>query len=91
MVEVTPINKKSYHYKQSPSDFLPKLSARIIISGPSSSGKGVLCANLLLNPKLYRGCFDKIYYASGSSKLDHSLKPIKNIANRSWEWRRVNA
>ena len=59
MVEVAPIGKKTYKYKQSPSDLLPKLSARIIVSGPSSSGKGVLVANLLLNPKLYRGKFDK--------------------------------
>ena len=51
MVSVAPIGKKTYKYKQSPSEFLPALSARIIISGPSSSGKGVLCANLLLNPK----------------------------------------
>ena len=82
MVEVAPIGKKSYKYKQSKSDFLPALSARIIVSGPSSSGKGVLVANLLLNPRLYRGCFDKIYYASGSSKLDHNLKPIQKYCER---------
>ena len=82
MVSVAPISKKTYKYKQSPSEFLPALSARIIISGPSSSGKGVLCANLLLNPKLYRGKFDKIYYASGSSKLDHNLKPIKKYCEQ---------
>ena len=33
--------------------------------------------NLILNKKLYRGCFDKIFYFSGSAKLDDNLKPIR--------------
>ena len=82
MVEVRPIGNKSYEYKQSPSDFLPKLSARVIVAGPSSSGKGVLVANLLLNKRLWRNAFDKIYYASGSSKLDHNLKPIRKYCEK---------
>ena len=80
MVVVAPIGKKTYQYKQSPSDVLPKLNAGVIVAGPSSSGKGVLVANLLLNKRLWRGCFDKVFYCSGSSTLDHNLKPIRKYA-----------
>ena len=81
MVNIKPISKKAYTTKQSLSDFMPKLSARIIISGPSGTGKGVLVASLLLNPQLYRDCFAKIYYFSGSATLDHSLEPLKDYAH----------
>ena len=74
--------KKTYEYKQSPSECLPKLSARVIVAGPSSSGKGVLVSNLLLNKRLWRGCFDTIYYCSGSSALDHNLKPIRKYCEQ---------
>ena len=52
------------------------------MAGPSSSGKGVLAANLLFNKRLWRNCFDKVYYASGSSKLDHNLKPIRKYCEQ---------
>ena len=61
---------------------MPKLPARIIVSGPSGGGKGVLCQNLLLNPKLYRDKFSAIYYASGSSTLDHQLKPLQEYCEK---------
>ena len=42
----------------------------------------MLVANLLLNKRLWRNCFDKVYYASGSSKLDHNLKPIRKYCEK---------
>ena len=82
MVDTKPIAGKSYKHVQSPSEFMPKLPARIIVSGPSGGGKGVLCLNLLLNPKLYRGCCSAIYYASGSSTLDNQLKPLQEYCEK---------
>ena len=63
--------------KQSPTEALPRLSTRMIICGPSGVGKGVLTAQLLLNPKFYRGCFDHILYFSQSAKVDSNLKPLR--------------
>ena len=63
--------------KQSPTDVLPRLSTRMIICGPSGVGKGVLTVQLLLNPKFFRGCFDRIFYFSQSAKVDSNLKPIE--------------
>ena len=60
--------------KQSQSEVLPRLSTRMVISGLSGVGKGVLTMQLLLNQKFYRGCFDRIYYFSQSAKVDSNLK-----------------
>jgi len=64
-------------HKQSKTEILPKLSARIVIGGPSGVGKGVLTMQLLLNPSFYRGCFEKIYYFSQSAAVDSNLLPLK--------------
>ena len=37
----------------------------------------MLVANLLLNPKFYRGCFHRIYYFSQSGDVDDHLIPLK--------------
>ena len=54
----------------------------MIISGPSGTGKGVLTQNLLLSPQCYKGCFERIYYCSGSAHLDHNLRAISDYAER---------
>jgi hypothetical protein len=63
--------------KQSKSEFLPTLPVRAIVAGPSGAGKGVLVSKLLLDPKCYRGCFERIYYLSQSATVDHNLKPLR--------------
>ena len=47
-------------HKQSKTEFLPRLSSRICVAGPSGVGKGVLVMQLLTNPEFYRGCFETI-------------------------------
>ena len=47
MIQVKPRASKSFETRQSPTDFLHKLPARIIVSGPSGTGKGVLVFSML--------------------------------------------
>ena len=69
-------------HKQSKTEILPRLSARVVIAGPSGVGKGVLTMQLLLNPQFYRGCFERIFYFSQSAAVDSHLLPLKNIVNK---------
>ncbi len=48
---------------------------RMIISGPSGSGKGILTSDILL--KHLRGKFHKIYYFSASALVDDNLLALK--------------
>ena len=57
------------------SDVLGPPPLRIIISGPSGSGKGILTSQILL--ELHRGKYEKIYYFSASAKVDDNLKPLE--------------
>lgn len=59
---------------------MPEPSLRMIIAGPSGSGKGILTSDLLLNH--YRHKFAKIYYFSASALLDDNLKPIQKYAEK---------
>ena len=38
--------------------------------------------NLILSKQCYRWCFERIYYCSGSAKLDHKLRVIQDYAER---------
>ena len=84
MVDIKPIKgTKSYEFKQPKADFLPPCPhGKWIISGASGVGKGVLCQNMILNPELYRGIHEKIYYVSASASLDHNLRPICDYAEQ---------
>ncbi len=64
-------------HKQSKTEILPRLSARIVVAGPSGVGKGVLTMQLLLNPKFFRGCFERIFYFSQSASVDSNLRPLE--------------
>ena len=81
-IDIKPIKTKSYEWKQPPKEYLPRCPFRMIISGPSGTGKGVLTQNLLLSDQCYKGCFERIYYCSGSAHLDHNLRAIADYAER---------
>ena len=57
------------------SDIMGPPAIRMIISGPSGSGKGILTSQILLNH--YKGKFEKIYYFSASALVDDNLKPLQ--------------
>jgi len=54
---------------------LPEPPLRMIISGPSGSGKGILTSEILL--KHHRDKYEKIYYFSASALVDDNLKPLQ--------------
>ena len=79
-VDIKPIKTKSYDWKQSKNECLPTCPFRMIISGPSGTGKGILTQSLICSEQCYRGCFERIYYCSGSTNLDHKLRVIQDYA-----------
>ena len=50
-----------------------------LLVAPAISGKTVLLTQLLLNPKLYRGCFERIYVFSNSGPYG-----AKKALDRAW-------
>ena len=61
----------------------------MITSGPSGTGMGILTHNLLLSDQCYKGCFERIYYCSGSAHLDHNLRAITDYAE--WELKQIQS
>ena len=54
-IDIKPIKTQSYEWKQPPKDYLPRCPFRMIISGPSAAGKGVLTQNLIPSGQCYMG------------------------------------
>ena len=68
MVDITPPKCKEFRHRQPPGDnpAIAPLPSNQLMVAPPNSGKTVLLRNLLLNPKLYRGCFERIYVFSNT-------------------------
>ena len=73
---IVPISLKQFEVKQSKYDQVPKLPCRSILLGSSSSGKGVLLQNLILD--IYKDCFERVYIFSPSINVDHTRLPVKS-------------
>ena len=68
MVEISPPKCKEFRHRQPPGDnpaICPLPCNQLMIS-PPGGGKTCLLRNLLLNPKLYRSCFERIYVFSNT-------------------------
>ena len=74
--DIKPISLKQFEVKQSKYDQVPKLPCRSILLGSSSSGKGVLLQNLILD--IYKDCFERVYLFSPSFNVDHTWLPVKS-------------
>ena len=74
--DIKPISVKQYEVKQSRYEQAPKLPCRSILVGSSSSGKGVLLQNLILD--IYKDCFERVYIFSPSINVDHTWLPVKS-------------
>jgi hypothetical protein len=62
---------------QPTNDVLPRLAARIIALGPSSSGKTNALVTLLTDARFYRGKFEKIYWCSPTATVDPALDALR--------------
>jgi hypothetical protein len=76
-VEVKPFAHKKWTFRQSRSEQCPEVPFRLTVVAPSGQGKTVLLQSLVLNPKLYRGCFERIYIFSPSCDIDSTWDPVK--------------
>ena len=62
------------------TNVLPSPPLRMILNGISGAGKGHLTSEILL--KHHRGKYARIYYFSGSAKVDINLQPIVDYAEK---------
>ncbi len=62
------------------TEVLPPPPLRMIINGVSGAGKGHLASEIIL--KHHRGKYSRIYYFSGSAKVDINLQPIVDYAEK---------
>ena len=84
MVDVKPIQAKTYKHTQSPSEFMPKLPARIIINGFQEAGK-VSCASIyysILNCTTF--VFQRFTMLAEAARWITTSSPCRNTARVSW-------
>lgn len=73
-LSITVPKSNEYSYKQCDYNHLPKIPFRMMLNGPSNSGKTILIINLIL--KFYRNLFSKVYIFSPSIYTDSSFQSI---------------
>ena len=78
---IIPIAVKQFEVKQSKYPQVARLSTSKILLGPSSSGKGVLLSNFILD--IYRNCFERVYIFSPSINVDHTWIPVKEYLDKT--------
>ena len=61
------------------ADVVPPTPCRLLITGPSGSGKGILTLDLLT--RIYAGCFQRIIVLSPSVNLDSAWQPVKDYVH----------
>ena len=78
-MDIGPIKAKvaEIKFKQSKSEVLPGLPLRALALGNSGNGKTNLIANLIIDDRFYRGCFEKNYWFSPTAKIDDALEPVR--------------
>ena len=78
MIDITPPKVKQFHTRQPGGDnpAVAPLPTTQLLTAQSNSGKGVLLSNLFLNPKLYRGKFQRIFCFSHSMFTDCNWKEL---------------
>ena len=59
---------------------IPPTPCRLLITGPSGSGKGILTVDLLT--RWYAGCFQRIIILSPSVNLDAAWQPVKDYVHK---------
>ena len=62
------------------ANVVPPTPCRLLITGPSGSGKGILTLDLLT--RIYAGCFQRIIVLSPSVHLDSAWQPVKDYVHK---------
>ena len=63
------------------ADVVPPVPCRLLVTGPSGSGKGILTVDLLT--RIYAGCFQRIIVLSPSVHLDSAWQPVKDYVHKT--------
>ena len=64
---------------------VPRLPARLVVAGPSGSGKAQLLQALILDfwkTKAGKSCFERIYIFSPSVNVDPAWLPVKSFSKK---------
>jgi hypothetical protein len=77
---VRPVPSGEWKYAQSKYDALPRTPFRILVSGKSASGKGVLTVNAVSD--FWDGCFDSLFVFASTAHVDSTWKAIEHYAYR---------
>ena len=77
---VKPVPSGEWEYHQSRFTHLPKTPFRILVSGKSQSGKGVLTVNAVTN--FWKDCFEAVYVFASTVHVDTTWQTIAHHAHR---------
>ncbi len=77
---VKPVPSGEWQHTQSRFKQLPKVPFRVLCSGKSASGKGVLTVNACT--RFYRGCFKKVFVFAATVHVDSTWQTIAHYAYR---------
>ena len=77
MPKVSKIEVTEYELRQPKSEVMSSTPLRGLLVNPSGGGKTTLMANMILNPDMYKGVFDRIYIFSPTIHLDSTWEPVK--------------
>ncbi len=83
---VKPVPSGEWEHTQSRFSHLPRIPFRLLCSGKSAAGKGVLTVNAVTN--FYRDCFERIYVFAATANVDNTWQTIAHYAYRHLNQRR---
>ena len=79
MPKVNKIEVTEYELKQPKSEVMSSTPLRGLLVNPSGGGKTTLMANMILNPDMYKGVFDRVFIFSPTVHLDSTWDPVKKF------------
>ena len=77
---VRPLPDHEWKYRQSRFDHLLTVPFRVLVTGKSASGKGVLTVSAVTD--FYRNCFKRIFCFASTVQVDSTWKSIEHYAIR---------
>ena len=77
---VKPVKSSKWEYEQSRFAHMPKVPYRLLVSGKSASGKGVLTVSMVTD--FYRNVPERIYVFAATSHIDSTWQTIAHCAYR---------